>query len=218
MNPAGAPRDLVVLAADADAHRVLEAILKTPDRLGIRPVTFAIERHPGHDPGCWLGATEYLRPFLGRFRHTLVVFDRDGCGSTKTRRQLQNEINAALATNGWQDRARAIVIAPELEIWVWGSWTNLATVLGSTESVLRELLTRQGLPTSDLDKPTDPKTALSTVIGRRHQSGRRNRRSPRLFGQLAANAPLNGCRDPAFRELRRTLRTWFPPPSRPSRQ
>ena len=117
MNPAGAPKDLFVLAADADAHRVLEAILKTPARLGIRPVTFEIERHPEHDPGCRRKSTEYLRPFLRRFRHALVVFDRDGCGSTQTRRELQNEITADLAVNGWQDRARAIVIDPELEIW-----------------------------------------------------------------------------------------------------
>lgn len=212
MNPAGAPRDLVVLAADSDAYRVLEAILQTPDRLGTRPIAFEIERHPRHDPGCRLGSTEYLRPFLGHFRHALVVFDRDGCGSTQTRRELQDEITANLAANGWQDRARAIVIAPELEIWAWGSWTNLATVLGSRESALREVVTRQGLSISDLDKPTNPKTALGAVIGNRSRSGRRRRRSPRLFGELAANAPLNGCRDPAFRELRRTLRTWFPPP------
>lgn len=207
MNPAGAPKDLFVLAADSDAHRVLEAILKTPARLGIRPVTFEIERHPEHDPGCRLGSTEYLRPFLGRFRHALVVFDRDGCGSTKTRREIQNEITADLAANGWQDRARAIVIAPELEIWVWGSWSNLAKVLESGEAVLREVVTRQGHPISGLGKPTDPKTALGAVIRNRQQSGRRHRRSPRLFEQLATNAPLNGCRDPAFRELRKTLRT-----------
>lgn len=211
MNPAGAPKDLFVLAAGSDAHRVLEAILKTPDRLGIRPVTFAIERHPEHDPGCRLGSTKYVRPFLGRFRHALVVFDRDGCGSTDSRREIQNDITADLAANGWQDRARPIVIDPELEICVWGSWKNLATVLESDESVLREVVTRQGPPISGLGKPTDPKTALGAAIRNRQQSGGRHRRSPRLFEQLAANAPLNGCRDPAFRELRETLRTWLPP-------
>ncbi len=216
MNPAGAPQDLFVLAADSDAHRVLETILKTPDRPGIRPVTFAIERHPGHDPGCRQKSTEYLRPFLRRFRHALVVFDRDGCRSTKTRRELQNEITAHLAANGWRDRARAIVIAPELEIWVWGSWKNLATVLGSRESALRERLTTEGFPTSDQDKPLDPKDAFGVVVGNRQQSGRRRRRSPRLFGELAAHAPLDGCRDPAFRELRKTLRIWFPPHPRPT--
>lgn len=218
MNPDGAPSDLFVLVADSDAYRVLEAVLKTPDRLGIRPVTFEIERHPGHDPGCRLGAAEHLRPFLGRFRHALVVFDRAGCGSRKSRREIQAGVTAELAANGWQDRARAIVIAPELEIWVWGSWANLATVLGSTESVLRQLLTRQGFPTSDLGKPLDPKNALGVVVGRKEGAGRQRRRSPRLFGQLTANAPLTGCRDPAFRELRKTLCAWFPPPATPSPQ
>lgn len=108
--------------------------------------------------------------------------------------------------------ARVIVIAPELEVWAWGSWTNLATVLGSRESALREVVARRGFSISDLGKPTEPKAALGAVVGNRQRSGRQRRRSPRLFGQLAASAPLNGCRDPAFRELRRTLRTWFPPP------
>lgn len=147
-----------------------------------------------------------------------MVFDRAGCGSRKSRREIQTGVTDELAANGWQDRAKAIVIAPELEIWVWGSWANLATVLGSSEPVLRQLLMRQGLPTSDLGKPLDPKNALGLVVGRTHGSGRQSRRSRRLFGQLAANAPLTGCRDPAFRELRKTLRAWFPAPATPSPQ
>ena len=40
---------------------------------------------------------------------------------------------------------------------------------------------------------------------------KRVRRSPRQFSRLAERVDFNGCRDPAFNELRQTLQAWFPP-------
>ena len=149
MTAAETPRDLMVLVADSDTHRVMESLLSTPERLGIRQITFAIESHVGRDPGCRKGSPEFLRSYLGDFRHALVLFDRKGCGSTKTRREIQEQVRRDLAANGWNDRARAIVIAPELEVLVWGSVENLAQVLGWSEGALRRFVTKRGLLAAD---------------------------------------------------------------------
>lgn len=202
--------DLFVLVADADARETLSALLCRPGDLGIRPISYRILRHPGRDPGCRLGAVEALRPFLSQFGRALVVFDHDGCGSEEPRRHIQSVANDRLAANGWKGRARTIVIAPELEIWVWGRMSGLTDRLGWNESALRRFLEQRRLGGPGQSKPEDPKRAFQLAV---RNSPLRMGRSPsaRLFGDLAASAPLDGCRDPAFRELRETLRTWFPP-------
>ena len=43
--------DLFVLAADLDMTNALEGLLSRPRDLGIRDVTFVVERHPGRDGG-----------------------------------------------------------------------------------------------------------------------------------------------------------------------
>ena len=55
-------------------------------------------------------------------------------------------------------------------------------------------------------KPPDPKRAMGAVM-----QTRRIRLSARRFSELAENADFDGCRDPAFNELRQTLQAWFPP-------
>ena len=37
----------------------------------------------------------------------------------------------------------------------------------------------------------------------------RRRRSARIFGEIAAGAPVEGCQDPAFKKLKATLQEWF---------
>lgn len=44
-------KDLLVYVADADALAFLRAILQRHQALGIRPITFDIERHPQRDAG-----------------------------------------------------------------------------------------------------------------------------------------------------------------------
>ena len=39
---------------------------------------------------------------------------------------------------------------------------------------------------------------------------KRVRKSARKFSELAARVRLSSCQDPAFNELRETLRLWFP--------
>ena len=63
--------DLFVLAADLDMANALEGLLSRPRDLGIRDVTFVVQRHPGRDGGCRTGSVEFLRPYLERHDHAI---------------------------------------------------------------------------------------------------------------------------------------------------
>lgn len=210
MNDDRTDGDLFVLVADADARETMSALLRRSPDLGIRSISYRILRHPERDPGCRRRAAEALRPFLNHFRRALVVFDHAGCGSGESRRRVQEVVDEQLAVNGWKGRSRTIVIAPELEVWMWGRPAGWTERLGWKGSALRRFLERRRLGDPKQSKPEDPKRAFQLAV---RNSPRRTGRSPsaRLFGELATAAPLDGCRDPAFRELRETLRTWFPP-------
>ena len=200
-------KDLFVLAADMDLANTLEGLLARPEPLRIRSVDFDIERHPYRDSGCRIDAIEYLRPFLKSYRHALVVFDYHGCGSRHSREMIQQDIGENLRRNGWEDRARAIVIDPELEVWVWAESQEVSRVLGwgSRYRELRRWLAAEGLWPAGQPKPPDPKKAMERAMG--HS---RSPLSARKFRELADTVDFDGCEDSAFNELQETLRAWFP--------
>ncbi|MBZ5620009.1 MAG: transposase [Acidobacteriia bacterium] len=76
---AGIPKPLVILTADQNAQFAIQALIRRPADLGIRPIEFDCYPHPGHDSGVYKRAHEFLRAFL-KWDHALVVFDREGCG------------------------------------------------------------------------------------------------------------------------------------------
>ena len=202
-------RDLIVLVADTEVAQTIRGLLERPTSLATAHVEVTVERHPGRDSGCRIGAVDFLRPFLRRYRHALVVLDLHGSGSTSSREATQEEVDANLARNGWEDRAKAIVIEPELEVWVWGLSPKVADVLGWTSGYadLRRWLHSEGLWPDDKAKPPDPRTAMKKTMAKT-----RLRKSPRVFFDLANEVSFDKCRDPSFVDLRGTLRSWFPPP------
>lgn len=124
-------KDLVVLAADRDAEQTLRALLGRADSLGIRTLQFDIFLHPQHDNGCCHRAHDFLRPFQRLYRHALVVFDIEGSGrETLGRMPLEAEVEERLGANGWGDRAAALVLAPELEVWCWTPSPHTERFLG----------------------------------------------------------------------------------------
>ena len=204
--------DLIVLAADRHIAASVETLLgQRRADLGIRAVSFDVRRHPESDPGCRTKAAEFLRPLIRRYRYALVVFDHPGCSSGDAPGEIQREIEGVLGRNGWTGRSKAIVIAPELEAWVWAPSGEVAQTLGWKGGFepLRKWLEEQGSWSARSPKPGDPKKALKQAL-------RRNSKVPSsaLFKTLAASVAFDGCRDPAFNELRHTLQAWFPP--RPS--
>ena len=200
-------KDLFVLAADLELKNALDGLLSRATDLGVRDMSYDIERHPNRDSGCRSEAVEYLRPYLRGYRHGLVVFDHYGCGSTDSREEIQLSVEEQLRRNGWGDRAKVIVIEPELEVWVWSDSPAACRVLGWDDgyAALRRWLGTRQLWQSGEPKPAEPKRAMQDVM----QHGR-VRRSARNFSRLARAIDFSRCEDPAFNELKDTLQEWFP--------
>ena len=200
-------KDLFVLAADLELKNALDGLLSRATDLGVRDVSYDIERHVNRDSGCRSDAAEYLRPYLGRYRHALVVFDHYGCGSTSPRDEIQLSVEAQLRLNGWGGRAKVIVIEPELEVWVWSDSPAVCRVLGwdGSFAALRRWLGSRRLWEAGEPKPSEPKKAMREAM----QHGR-VQRSARKFSELAGAVDFDRCRDAAFNELKRTLVRWFP--------
>jgi len=202
--------DLVVLVADADMEWVMRTLLeKRADSLRIRPLRFDVRRHPGRDPGVYREAHSFLRFFLGKARYALVLVDREGSGQEHrlTAEEMEVELEARLRQNGWahrrgRPRAAAIVLDPELEVWVWSPSPHVAQVLGVTQAQLQQV--RDTFAARTDGKPERPKEALYEALrlGRRPQSAR-------IFQELAERVSLD-THERAFDRLRSTLQGWFP--------
>lgn len=211
MSPAGEKRDLVVLVPAADEKSVFQELLKRSDTLGIRPISYEIVRHLNRDSGVFGDSHNFLRPQLGRFRHALAICDRHGCGrDTRRREEIETQIRQNLAANGWGDSGEAVVIDPELEIWLWADFQRSERVLGwqGQESGLQVWLQDRRLLERGEHKPGLPKEAWLRALRIVNKQ-----KSPALFQNLAATLPLDRCTDPAFLKLRGILRRWFGPDS-----
>lgn len=200
--------DLAILVADKNMDYGLRGLLGRPRALGTRPIDAQIWVHPRRDPGCRLDAHHFLRSFAADYRHALVMFDRDGCGSEASREQLEREVEARLSVNGWGERAAAVVVSPELETWVFTSSPHVERCLDwpASRGRLRDWLARIGQWPPGQAKPGSPREALEHVL---RESGRP--RSAALYQCLGARVSLRGCSDAAFQKLLDTLKTWFPP-------
>jgi hypothetical protein len=201
-------RDLVVLVADKDMEQATRKLLQRPESLGISAPTHEVYTHPARDNGCRTASHELLRPLASQYRYALVVFDREGSGGDASEREeLERQIEGLLAVNGWAGRCSALVLDPELEIWVWTDSSELDQVIGwaGRRPPVREWLRAQGFTLNAEGKPDRPKEALREAL--RYV---RKQPSASLFAALAAKAGLSRCTDPAFLKLKATLQRWFP--------
>ncbi len=184
-------------------------VLERHQALGIRRIDYAIRVHTENDPGCCLRAHELLRPFCRRYSKALVVFDREGSGKEGLpRTTIEEEVEQSLATSGWSDdRARVIVIDPELEAWVWSDSPKVDDSLGWTarKPDVRESLRQHDFSIADNGKPERPKEAMEAAL-----RSVRKARSSAIYAELAAQVSLRRCVDPAFNKLKTTLQEWFP--------
>ena len=200
--------DLIVLVADQDANLGFESLLRRAGNLGFRSLSAKVVRHDARDHGVFLRAHDFLRPQLRNYQHALAVCDREGCGREALAREaLEQQIEARLRANGWEDRASAIVLDPELEAWVWGDWDALVELAGwaGNAASLREWLVERQFVAHGQLKPGRPKEALARVL---RQSSKRA--SSGLFAAMAAQADIANCQDPAFGKLLTVLQAWFP--------
>ncbi len=202
-------KDLVVLAADKNTQFTLQGIFSRNQSLGIRDIAISsdIFVHPQRDPGCYNQSVNFLRSFTGVYNYGLVIFDREGSGQeTKTREEIEAELEQQLSDSGWNDRIAVIVIEPELESWVWSDSPHVERVLGWDEQIisLKDWLVNQNFLEPNEIKPSRPKEAMDEAIrqvGKPHSSS--------IFLQLAEKVSLNRCQDNSFLKLKTILQLWF---------
>lgn len=201
--------DLVLLAADKQMTEALRGILSRPEALGIRSLSFAVYPHPHKDPGCLREAHQFLRPFLADADHALVLFDYVGCGVSNeaSPAEIEDEVEENLRRSGWNERARCVVIDPELEVWVWSDSREVGRCLGwgGTQRI-QDWLRATGRWLADEPKPSNPQEAVDEALEKVGQP-----RSSSLFRELAESVSLRRCEDDAFQRFRTILQEWFPP-------
>jgi hypothetical protein len=194
---------LVVLVADKNMEATVRGLLERHEILGIRPLRADVFVHPYRDPGVLNDAHNFLRPLHKQYERALVLFDHEGCGrETQTPSQLQAGVRQRLESSGWSGRCEVILLVPELEVWVWSDSPYVPQALGLGSEELAQVLNQYGKTATG--KPERPKEAMETAL-------RRSRipRSSALYSELARNVNLQRCADPAFQQLRDTLRQWF---------
>ncbi len=199
-------RDVVVLVPDKDIEQAVRGLLNRPEALGVRSIDYELVVHPNHDPGCYHTGHQLLTLYARECRHALVVFDRAWGGApTLDPAGLAGAVEVNLAPV-WGNRARCVVIDPEVEIWVWSDSPHVASVLGweGRDPPLRRWLEQGGLWPSGQTKPSDPKRAFERALRAANLAS-----SPALFRQLADRVSLERCTDPSFRALRGVLHGWF---------
>ena len=207
MKRVAAPEDVIILVADKNMEQTLTGVCSRSEAIGARAFTHRILVHPGRDPGCLLEGVEFLSVFQNQFSHALIVFDRIGCGKeSHPRDQLEQEMGEALSRSGWDTRAAAIVIDPELEAWVWSDSPHVEQILawqGRQPSLRQWLVEQQWLAVGAI-KPHQPKEAMEHAL-----RAVRLPRSAALYRQLAQQVSLSRCTDASFLKLKATLQEWF---------
>lgn len=201
-------KDLILLVADKNMGASLKGLLSRFQALGFRRVIFDLYVHPERDPGCLLRGHDFLRPFAGLYERALVLLDRSGCGREAAERSvLESQLEERLGKSGWEDRAAAVVISPELENWVWSDSPHVERALGWERgpAPLRSWLQDKGLLEAGAAKPTQPKEAVELAL-----KTVRTPRSSSIYLELARSVSTDRCTDPAFLKLKRCLQAWFP--------
>ena len=149
-----------------------------------------------------------MSDFSDQYHHGLLMFDHEGSGREQTDPQeLQKALNEEFTNSAWGDRAKTIILSPELEMWVWSDSPHVSRVAGWEDGnrQLRSWLIEQEYLQEGEAKPTRPKEAFEAAL---HQS--RTPRSSSLYLQLAQNVSFERCSDTAFLEFKRIMQDWFP--------
>lgn len=201
-------KDLLIVVADKSMEQAMKGLLGRPLALGIRQIEVEIFRYSEKDSGCFSRGVPFMSDYSDQYRYGLLLFDHKGCGQEATPPQeLANDLDAEFAKSGWEDRAKTIIISPELEAWVWSDSPHVSKIAGwRNNENLRSWLIQQEYLQEGEAKPKRPKKAFVEALCKSNKI-----RSASLYFQLAQHVSLQRCTDPSFLELKRILKKWFPP-------
>lgn len=204
-------RELIILVADGTMAAVLRAFFERQfhHALECAPFDFDPTSDIVYDPlntdgGVHRRCHDILRPYLNTHQRALVVLDQQ-FGAERPADEVRGDVEQRLNANGWDGRATAVVIDPELEVLLWQDNPHVERALRYTGPSLRQLLAQDGRWPLGAAKPLAPKDVIQTII-------RANRAGPPMvvYSQIARSVSTAGCIDPAFRRVRDLLRACFP--------
>ena len=204
-------RELIILAADGTMAAGLRAFFERPFHhalacapFDLNPTSDIFNNPLETDGGVHKRCHEILRPYLRTHQRALVIIDQQFGGELPAE-QVRGEIEQRLNANGWDGRAAAAVIDPELEVLLWQDNPHVERALRHSGTSLRQVLAQDGSWPHGVAKPPAPKEVMRALI-------RANRAGPPMvvYSQIARAVSTAGCVDPAFHRLRDTLRMWFP--------
>ncbi|MEO5347715.1 MAG: hypothetical protein H7834_15255 [Magnetococcus sp. YQC-9] len=206
-------KDLLVLTADADTEAIMNAVLQRYPSLGIRHIDFKVMRYPGRDNGVFQQGHNFVRLFKDEYRYLLVIFDHHGSGCNQLVDACQQEIQSRLDGVSWSERSSSIVVAPEVEAWIWNNNNSICSFFGLQESRLHELIIeyckRNNYKESRI-KSEHPKELFDHIC---HVTLQKGHLLPREYNRIAQRASLTDWQEsPSFGVLVTQLRTWFPQP------
>ena len=201
--------DLVCLVADKNMEAAIEQLFERPKSLGTRAFKFKVRKHQEHDPGCFKNSEEILDLYCSDAEHALVILDYDWGGVPASNgSELEDKLEHSLNNRYEEGWARAVVIEPELEAWVFSTSPHVANILGwPSNQDLRFFLTSSDLWIPEESKPSDPKAALEAALVQK-----RIPRSSSIYRQLAERVGTKSCTDRSFVRLKSLLKGWFPQP------
>ncbi len=136
----------------------------------------------------------------------IVMIDAAWEGSPGAAR-IRERITEHLEYRGWGvDRGLALVLVPEVDVWLWTQTDHTARVLGWPSWLkLQQSMERTQWCQEGLTKPVRPKEAAEWAL-----SVVRKPRSSKVYEDLGRSVGLQRCTDAAFVLLQQTLTAWFP--------
>jgi len=111
-------KDLLLYVADADAQAFMNSLLNKPQALGIRQITFDIERHPQRDSGMVQSGAELTRMKKGKYLKALLTWDHHGSG--RDHKQSAEEVRTEMQKGSTPTLGAKIVPSQ----FLFQSWSN----------------------------------------------------------------------------------------------
>jgi hypothetical protein len=206
-------KDLLVHVADADAEAVFTAVLARPQSLGIRAVSFDVQRNTGRDCGVVKNGADLARFSKKKYHKALLVLDfhgsgREGKGGPADCAEL---VQQGLDLVTWSGNSAVAVLVPELEEWLWRNRPALAAYFNQPlewlEAAAGRYAEKHSLNLEDAIAG-NPKEVWEHVMKRELK----RTISPADFRKIAEKAGLTAWRQsPSFERIVGVLQAWFPP-------
>jgi hypothetical protein len=210
-------RDVVFLVADQAMEQMVRGFFgKEKFHLSLRCGEFDFD--PSRDIVRGMGdgwvhkyAGEALSQHRDTHRRVVVMLDSGLSWSpSPPDEQIEADIIAQIEPFWPPERHVAILIEPELDVWLWHRGAaSLPHALGITSRLdkdLYEILRENGYWPDGARKPPDPKAAREFL----QRPPYRADKSSAVFRRVAERLSVRHCDDKAFLKLRDTLREWFP--------